>query len=425
MSGEFLKHGDVGMTLEPRTYGKISKVSGYEEAKDIMIHYTVTEACPFRCRGCINALTAGKGNEGRAVFAPGPREDENVERDVKGIADLIRRSKREEAVIVYYGGEPMLRPDKMDRVRRQLGQEPGLNGRLKHMVITSGQFLDRAVRDYPELVSSLWLTAVSVDGTEQQHDEMRKGTALGEIRRQLADFNRHRRGEVLIWSTLRPGMSLTDCFRSFEYFRDRKEAEHFFWHCDEEDGLIPDLAGYIANYRDELEQIMESYADCMRGGEVLSIIHVNELILYLLTGKRRGTTACGVEKMSNFDIIGDGKIHACADLPEAMHIGRISESGEAIIGQDAEMRLKQIVNYKKELGCSRCGVEPYCGGRCPVQANTGGIGRAKQYCFMMRQHVKIVKRHVDKIVDLMIENGLTLSDIYRSARLAKYGDVTP
>lgn len=425
VSTDLLHHGDVNMALEPEIYRKISRLSGYEEKDDIMIHYTITEACPFRCRGCINALTAGKGNDGRAVYVPGPRKKENVERDVKGIADLIRKANREEAVIVYYGGEPMLRPDKMDRVREQLGQEPGLNGHVKYMVITSGQFLDRAVKDYPALASGLWLTAVSVDGTEKQHDEMRLGTSLKEIRRQLARFNEVRRGEVLIWSTLRPGMSLMDCYRSFEYFRNRGEAEHFFWHCDEGDGLIPDLPAYLANYRAELEEIMGCYVDCLSRGELVSIIHVNELILYLLTGKRRGTTACGVEKMANFDILGDGKVHACADLPETMDIGRITDTGEVIMRADAADRLKQIVSYKDDLGCFRCGVEPYCGGRCPVQANTGGIGRARQYCFMMREHVRTVKGHVERITDLMIEKGLTLADLCRSARLTKYADVTP
>ena len=425
VSVKFLQHGDVNMALEPETYRRISRISGYEEADDIMIHYTVTEACPFRCRGCINALTAGKGNDGRDVFVPPPRDRENVARDIKGMADLIRRSEKGEAIIVYYGGEPMLRLDKMNQVYEQLGQEPGVNGSIKHMVITSGQFLERAVRHYPDLASNLWLTAVSIDGTAQQHDTMRCGTSLEEIRRQMAQFNQVRRGEVLLWSTLRPGMSLLDCFRSFEDFRNRKEAEHFFWHCDEGEGLIPDLAGYLANYRKELEQIMGFYVDYLGRGELLSIIHVNELILYLLTGKRRGTTACGVEKMANFDIIGDGKVHACADLPETMDIGRITESGDVTMRPDAAERLRQIVSYKNELGCSRCGVEPYCGGRCPVQANTGGIGRAKQYCFMMREHVKIVKRHVDRVADLLVEKGLTLADLYRSARLAKYGDVTP
>ncbi|MBU0986384.1 MAG: 4Fe-4S cluster-binding domain-containing protein [Proteobacteria bacterium] len=279
MSVDLLQHGDVDMTLEPETCTKILDISGYEEADDVMIHFTVTEACPFRCRGCINALTAGMGGQGRSVFAPNTREAENLERDVKGTADLIRRSKKKEAVIVYYGGEPMLRPGKMNQVYEQLGREPGINSAVKYMVITSGQFLDQAVKHYPSLASNLWLTAVSIDGTKAQHDAMRQGTSLAEIRRQLADFNKVRRGDVLIWSTLRPGMSLLDCYRSFEYFRTRNEAEHFFWHCDENDGLIPDLAGYLTNYRQEFEQIMGYYVDYLARGEFLSLIHVNELII--------------------------------------------------------------------------------------------------------------------------------------------------
>lgn len=422
---ELLNHQDVDMALAPGIYRKISDIATHEEMDDTMIHYTVTEACPFRCRGCINALTAGMGNQGRTAFPLAEREYESVERDAKGIADLIRKGGKNEAVIVYYGGEPMLRMDKIARIRELLLRESGMNHSVRHMVITSGHFLERAIRRYPDLVSDLWLTAVSIDGTAEQHDAMREGTSLAEIRRQLELFRRVRRGEVLVWSTLRPGMSLMDCFRSFEYLRGREEAEHFFWHCDEGDGLIDDLATFLESYRREFEGIMAAYLEYLQGGELLSIVHVNELILYLLTGKRRGTTACGVERLSNFDIIGDGKVHACADLPETMDIGRITDRGLVELRPDADERLRRIVDYKNDLGCSRCGVEPYCGGRCPVQANTGGIGRARQYCFMMREHVRIVKGHVPRITDLMLENGFTLGDLYRSARLTKYGDVTP
>jgi radical SAM protein with 4Fe4S-binding SPASM domain len=129
--------------------------------------------------------------------------------------------------------------------------------------------------------------------------------------------------------------------------------------------------------------------------------------------------------MENFDIIGDGRVHACADLPEAMSIGRILDSGEIVFEADAREKLQKMVSYKGELGCSRCGVEPYCGGRCPVQANTGGIGRARQYCFMMREYVKTVKQHAATVADLMAEKGITPGDLYRSAHLTKFADVTP
>jgi uncharacterized protein len=421
----FLGPNDVDMVLDADVYEKISVLPTYEEADEVMIHYTVTQECPFNCRGCINALTAGKGNSGRSEFFPEANQGQDLERDLLGIVRLIKDSGKNTAVIVYYGGEPMLRLEPMSHLYRALPEMLGGSTSLKHMVITSGQFLEKAIKKSPDLVSGMWLTALSIDGNEAQHDAMRRGTSLSKIRRQVEALKRVRQGEVLIWATLRPEMSLWDCFDSFMYFRKRGEAEHFFWHCDEGDGMIPDLSGYLERYRCDLEKIMGIYLEHMRRGDLLSLIHVNDLLLYLFTKKRRGTTACAVEKMENFDIIGDGKVHACADLPEAMSIGRILESGEIVFEADAKARLQKIVSYKTDLGCRACGVESYCGGRCPVQANTGGIGRARQYCFMMREYVKTVKQHAGQIADLMVEKGITPGDLYRSAHLTKFADVTP
>jgi len=421
----FLGPDDVDMVLGGEVYEKTAALPSYEEADEIMIHYTVTEECPFNCRGCINALTAGKGNSGRSGFFPEGKKGQDLERDLLGIGRLIKESGKKTAVIVYYGGEPMLRMDSMKHFYDTLPRILGDSVSLKHMVITSGHFLERAIRKTPELISGMWLTALSIDGNEEQHNAMRRGTSLREIRRQVQALNRVRQGEVLIWATLRPGMSLWDCFESFMHFRKRGEAEHFFWHSDEGDGMIHDLSGYLENYRRDLEKILEVYVQRLRQGDFLSLIHVSDLLLYLFTRKRRGTTACGVERMENFDIIGDGKVHACADLPEVMSIGRISESGEIVFEADAMERVAKIVSYKTDLGCSACGVEPYCGGRCPVQANTGGIGRARQYCFMMREYVRTVKQHAAPIAKLMVEKGMTLQDLYRSAHLTKFADVTP
>jgi len=421
----YLGPDDVNMALDPAIYEKISSLPVYEEADEVMIHYTVTQECPFNCRGCINALTAGRGNADRLDFFPETSKSQDLERDILGMAQLIETSGKSTAVIVYYGGEPMLRLDRMSQIYQNL---PGILGdsiSLKHMVITSGHFLEKAIRKHPDLISSMWLTALSIDGNQEQHDATRRGTSLKKIRHQVESFNHVRQGEVLIWATIRPGMALWDCFDSFMYFRKRREAEHFFWHCDEGDGMIPDLAGYLERYRRDLERIMGIYVEHMSRGDLLSVIHVNDLLLYLFTRKRRGTTACAVEKMENFDIIGDGKVHACADLPETMSIGRISESGQITFETDAKERLGKIVSYKDELGCGGCGVEPYCGGRCPVQANTGGIGRARQYCFMMREYVKTVKEYAGRIADLMVAEGITPGDLYRSAHITKFADVTP
>jgi len=425
MDRAFLRHRDVDMALESPLSRKAARLPGYVETEEVMIHYTVTEACPFNCRGCINALTAGMGRLDRSKHAPNEKEEGCSERDIKGIAQLIKQSGKERAVIVYYGGEPMLRLDKMNDFKESLDKAFGGSSAVRYMVITSGHYLERAIRSCPDLVSDMWLTAVSVDGTKEQHEAMRRGTSLETIRRQVAALNRVRKGDVLIWSTLRPGMSLSDCFTSYLDFREKGHAQHFFWHWDEADGEIPDLAGYLECYKTELDTIMRVYVDRLAQGDLLSMVHINELLLYFLTQKRRGSTACAVEKMANFDIIGDGRVHACADLPETMDIGEMTESGEVRIRADAQERLANIVAYKGDLGCDDCGVEPYCGGRCPVQVHIGGIERARQYCFMMREHVRTVKQYLADITESMLKQGMGLEDLYRSARYARFTDVTP
>jgi radical SAM protein with 4Fe4S-binding SPASM domain len=413
------------MTLRPRVYQKFAGLTGYQEIEEVMIHYTVTDRCTFNCRGCINALTADSNHGDRVGFILRERTDGHLERDARAIAQLIHESGKDTAVIVYYGGEPMLRLDRMDRFRERLAGLLGKPYALRYMVVTSGHYLEKAIRRYPDLAAGMWLTAVSIDGTAEQHEAVRRGTSLHTIRRQLASLNKVRRGEVLVWSTIRPGMSLRDCFSSYMYLRERGQAEHFFWHWDEARGTIPDLEAQLTRYCEDLQFIMDHYIAHLRRRDMLSVIHINELILYLLTRKRRGSTACGVERMTNFDIIGDGKIHACADLPETMNIGTISESGGIAFHAGAREQLNQLVSYKDQLGCSSCGVEPYCGGRCPVQTHTGGIERARQYCYMIRGHVRTVKGHVGKIVDIMIQQGITLQELYRSAHYCRFTDVTP
>jgi uncharacterized protein len=425
VEAQLLSHRDVDMVVDPDIVKQISGMRGYEEADDIMIHYTVTTDCPFHCRGCINSLTSRQTGLDREARTSHTDVQEDVERDVKAMAQLIQESGKAQAVIVFYGGEPMLRLDKMNRVYERLSKIIDGAVSLRYMVVTSGHYLERSIQHFPDLTTHMWLTAVSIDGTEAQHNAMRRGTSLETIKRQVASLDQVRSGGVLIWSTIRPDMSLLDCFESFMYFRDRGQAEHFFWHWDEAEGIVADLPDYVARYGAHLNKIMKVYVDHLREGDLLSIIHVNELIVYLLTQKRRGSTACAVEKMENFDIIGDGKVHACADLPETMCIGAIGESGEVIFEPDARARLGSLAAYKKDLGCEVCGVEAYCGGRCPVQIHAGGIERARQYCFMMRENVRTVKRYVGQIADLLLEHGLTLADMYRSARYAKYTDVTP
>jgi len=271
-------------------------------------------------------------------------------------------------------------------------------------------------------MKDIWIFSVSIDGREEQHNRVRQGTRLSKIIKNLKTLSSYYEGNILFWSTLRESQSLYDCFEEFKDLYRKRLVNHFFWHWAEDRKPFLDFSSYALKYGQDLGQIMSVYVEEISKGRLLPIAHINELILYFLIGKERGHSACGVEVSKNYDIV-SGEIYPCADLPSILSIGKLSETGHLEL---RDFDLTSLVEYKNRLGCYRCGIHVYCGGRCPVQAIAGSWQRTLQYCQLMRLHVGIVQEHLDEIIDSIRKNGISLQDIYnRSAFLAKYTDVVP
>lgn len=390
----------------------------YAETRPLLIHLTVTGRCYARCAGCVNSSVTLGLDEDRnqlltaAETVPG--------RDAQAVINLVSRTRGQEAVLSFYGGEPLLAADKIARVM-ELIDHSTIRRRIRYMLITNGELLAHAMTRHPHLVNRLWLTGVSIDGTAEQHNRVRRGTDLANIHANLEAFKSMRRGDVLLWSTLREGQSLLDCFEEFQEARARGWVEHFFWHWAEGRVPIIDLRGYLAEYAADLRRVMVAYLEHLAQGQILSVIHINELILYLLTGKFRGSTACGVELATNYDIC-SGRIHACADLPPELALGVIAPDGSLELKPH---ELSHLIAYKDQLGCYTCGVHPYCGGRCPVQAAAGPEILA-QYCALMRLHVEVVQDYLPEIAILLKKHDISLQTLYNeSAYLTQFTDVTP
>ncbi|MEW6673860.1 MAG: SPASM domain-containing protein [Thermodesulfobacteriota bacterium] len=395
--------------------------NGFEVAEEnpYYIHLSVTGRCYARCRGCVNSNVTAFFEGDRKDFVP--IADTLPERDAACILNLARENGPGRIVVCFYGGEPFLATEKMDRVYQLLNRSER-GSRFQYMVYTSGELLKSALTDFPELIRNIWLYAVSIDGSREQHEQSRPGTHLEKIHSSLSALKHVRRGSVLMWSTLREEQSLGDCFQEFMFLKSRGYADQFFWHWVEAGEPFQEFEGYLQRYEKELSAIMDVYMDWLRRGRILPIAHVNELIVYLLAGKKRNASACGVERAMNYDLI-DGKIHSCADLPAELAIGRIKADGTPVVNTD---NLSFLVDYKKDLGCYDCGVHDYCGGRCPVQAFTSGHLRMVQYCQLMRLHVGTVKTYLEDIVAALDNNNLNLQDVYdQSAFYAQFTDVTP
>jgi uncharacterized protein len=383
------------------------------------IHLSITGRCYARCQGCVNAaITASYEGDRRDII---PIQDTDPRRDAACITHLIRDMGTGPVVICLYGGEPLLRIDKIAAVYTFL-KEAGLPNQIRFMLYTNGDLLTKAVASIPEIMAEMWLYTVSIDGREKQHNTTRLGTNLSRIHDGLAALRPIRKGTVVMWSTLREEQSLADCYAEFLDLFENRLADQFFYHWVETKESFVDLQSYAEHYASDLQQIMADYIRTLDNGKILPIVHINELVAYLLSGQERGSSACGVELPGNYDLI-DGKIHSCADLPRELAIGTIDSAGRPHFNHQD---LSCLIQYKNELQCYRCGVHAYCGGRCPVQAHAGGRVRMQQYCQLMRLHVGTVKESLDKILSAMEKHGLMVQDLYDvSGFFAQFTDVTP
>jgi radical SAM protein with 4Fe4S-binding SPASM domain len=386
----------------------------------LFIHLTATTRCNARCLGCINhevTFSSLTKDELHALF-----REMDPDRDAIAIAHLVSRDDPEEVAVCIYGGEPLLVPDRVDRVMSEIRARVSPTP-LRFMIYTNGQLIDQATAAFPGLLDDVWLYSVSVDGTAEQHDRIRRGTRLARIERNLELLRkRGYRGQVLMWSTLRENQSLGDCFEEFVRLERRGLVDHWFWHWVETCESFADLGKAAAAYEVDLERILDFYCASLESGRLPSIIHLNELVLYALTGQQRGTTACGVERATNYDIIG-GTVQTCADLPPEFTLGAIAADGSVSL---QERDLERLVQYKDDLGCPSCGIHAYCGGRCPVQALTSGAERLVDYCQLLRLHVAVVLDHLPRIEAAIRRHGITMQDIYdRSAHVTRFTDVTP
>lgn len=390
-----------------------------DEDKSIMVHLTVTGRCYAQCKGCINsAITVGSLKPRSSIIT---FQEAEPERDSTIILDLAARHPSQTFSVCFYGGEPFLATDKMVKVWNILKEAKGDN-KFRYTVYTNGELLIDALKQYPEFMQDMWLYSVSIDGDKEQHNRVRKGTSLAKIIDNLRELKSNLNGHILHWSTLREEQSLLNCFEEFMRLYDERLVNHFFWHWAETQEPYENFQTYAEKYSQELEKIIDAYTEKISRGELLPICHLNELILYLITGKERGHTACGVELAKNYDIV-SGKVYPCADLPSSHDIGELNAQGKLKL---KESDLSSLVKYKNWLGCYECGVHPYCGGRCPVQALAGSRERTFQYCQLMRLHVGIIQERIDEISTALIRNKITLQDIYqRSAFLSRYTDVVP
>jgi putative peptide-modifying radical SAM enzyme len=290
-------------------------------------HLILTQRCNLNCGYC-----------------GGTRDDASspeVEYPLEALQEFI--AKDPEPVLVFYGGEPLLRMDLMEELMDRIT--------ATYLLHTNGLFLDR-VR--PEYLKRFHTILVSMDGRQEVTDAYRGegvyARAVKTVKRVREDFP----GDLIA----RMVASLkTDIYQDVLHLAGLGVFDHVHWQLDFElfwDGGTDEGKEWLKGYNQGISRLVRKWVHEMKGGRVLGLVPFIGITNTLLSGEPT-PIRCGAGH-DFFSIAPSGDITLCPVTPEYefMRVGHITETkpedlqGCAPPGEP----------------CASCDIRWVCGGRC-------------------------------------------------------------
>ena len=341
------------------------------------ILYT-TGKCNLRCRYC--------GGSFDPVKVPW-----RVEYDLNLLEDLVR----DDDVIAYYGGEPLLNMRFIEEVVERFEG-------CKHVIQTNGLLLDRIPRRMLEKLNAI---LVSIDGDQQITDRWRGSgvyeKVIGGVRRLREEgFS----GDLVARMTITAESSI---YHDVYHLLELGLFDHVHWQLGMiwvDKGLWGGLWSWIkSSYNPGLERLMEFWISELELGRVVGIAPFQGVLKRILKGG--SIPPCGSGEDS-FTVLTNGKIISC---PIAV------EEGWAQIGVLGATSRKELERRRNSVDepCKSCELLEVCGARCLYthRERLWGDEGVEAVCACSRHMIELVQRNLERIKEAAEWNGLRLEDL--------------
>ena len=312
-------------------------------------HLILTDECNLCCRYC-RAKAFEVLEESDDETAPIIDIDPNLPRDLDFDLDLLYKflQKDPASTLTFYGGEPLMRADLIDRIVRESPVQ-------RFMIQTNGMLLDRLE---PEIVNRFSTILVSLDGDEALTDgnrgvgvyqkvienirRIQKNGYTGELIARMAVTERTDIAEAVHWLSNNPDYS----FSSIHWQLDANFAGDFSRRTFAEWTRIsynPGIRTLVADWVDHMES----------KGEVMKWYPFLDPMEDLLLGNK-SYLRCG-SGHANYSIMTDGHIAPCPVMigMKEYYVGDIRTA-------DPQNLDKIFVGGE----CTGCEIYDFCGGRC-------------------------------------------------------------
>lgn len=364
--GAFLESNRVH--LPPCTPDAQHMRTAVERSGFLQLILVVTTNCNLRCHYCI--LSEKYPYE----KSPGPERMPQgvafraIDYYLRMLARIRNRDPARAAVISFYGGEPLLNLDVIEKAVeyvRNLGER-----NVRYSLSTNGTLLSQEVADF--LVANKFLISVSLDGPKQEHDRNRVndrdgGTfdlVYGNLERFWKRYPKYKELTFLVTYDCK-----TNLHELRYFFNSRREFMRSLWlftpvspHFTEYYGQFSDRDRQkFALDFDELKALMQTSCDwndpLLR--HLIGMPYVMLLFRRILLPPARpefaGTGAC--LPGSKLCVVPDGGIYPCEKVPGLPNIGSI------YTGLDYETIADLVGSYNSSITgeCPDCPISRICG----------------------------------------------------------------
>jgi putative peptide-modifying radical SAM enzyme len=359
----------------------------------MFFHLLLTTNCDLQCKYCY----------GKSCDDIDTEFDFDIDYDVPAeinydINELTKfMTKDPQAVLIFYGGEPMLCLNQMKNIMDKVPAK-------QFNIQTNGLHLNKLEPDYVNRLTTIF---VSVDGTEQITDFYRgKGVYKKVINNIKTIRNNGFEAEIIARMTL---MEQTDIYENVRWLLDNPDYSFssVHWQLDagfwKNDFAKRNFKEWIqTSYNPQLRKLIKFWVDTMQTqGKVLRLYPLLGVMHDLLINEK-SLLRCG-SGWSNYSIQTDGHIIPCPAMSgmKDYYIGHIKDSNP--------LQLKQI--YVNEP-CTDCEIYGECGGRC-LYSNITKQWSDKAYqlvCDTVKNHVKALIETLPRVQKLIENETISLLD---------------
>jgi uncharacterized protein len=309
-------------------------------------HVILTDHCNLSCTYC-----RGRPFAPAEPGEPGPNIDPDLPLELSYEPELLYRflAKDPDASLIFYGGEPLLRPD---LVSEMVGHAPA----KRFLVQTNGLLLDRLPRD---IVNRLGTILVSIDGPREITDSSR---GRGTFDRVMANLERviagGYRGEIIARMTV---TERTDIVEAVRFLAGNREFPFASIHWQLDADLSSDAGGMAfaswvnRSYNPGIRTLIGDWVSRMEeSGEVPRWYPFIDPMEDLLAG-RESLLRCGAGH-ANITIMTDGSIGPCPCMVgmRDYYLGHIRTSDPGDLAP-----LPDTGSF-----CTGCTIQTFCRGRC-------------------------------------------------------------